>query len=99
MEVRRSARLTGGALKIQEKAEASKKKQTEIPGKPSSFSILNSVDPHLRSITLVSNINLGDDDSEVANSISLIHANENARVALLTAKKDCRIVPRKKDGE
>jgi hypothetical protein len=63
MEVRRSARITDGALKIQERAEASKKKQNEISGKSSSFSILNSVDPQvLRSIASVSNINLGDDD-------------------------------------
>jgi hypothetical protein len=88
MEVRRSARITGGALKIQERAEASKKKLNEISGKSSSFSILNSVDPQvLRSIASVSNINLGDDDLGVANSISLIQASENARVALFTAKK------------
>jgi hypothetical protein len=78
----------GGSLKIQEKAEASKKKYNEISGKPSSFSILNSVDPQvLRSIAIASNISLGEDDAEVANSTSLIQANENARVALLTAKK------------
>jgi hypothetical protein len=88
MEVRRSARITGGTLKIQERAEASKRKQNEISGKSSSFSILSSVDPQvLRSIALVSNINLGDDDLGVANSISLIQANENARVALFTTKK------------
>jgi hypothetical protein len=46
------------------------------------------VDPQvLRSIAIASNISLGEDDAEVANSISLMQANENARVALLTAKK------------
>jgi hypothetical protein len=100
MEVRRSARFTGGALKIQERAEASKKRQNEISGKSSSFSILSSVDPQvLRSITLVSNINLGDDDLGVANSISLIQANENARVALFAAKKKIVEASQKKGME
>jgi hypothetical protein len=64
-------------MKIQEKAEASKKKYNEISSKSSYFSILNSVDPQiLKSIALVSNINLGNDDSEVATSISMIQANE-----------------------
>jgi hypothetical protein len=76
-EVRRSARNMGGTMKIQEKAEASKKKYNEISSKSSYFSILNSVDPQiLKSIALVSNINLGNDDSEVATSISMIQANE-----------------------
>jgi hypothetical protein len=47
-------------MKIQEKAEANKKKYNEISGKNFSFSILNSVDPHvLESIAIASNINLG----------------------------------------
>jgi hypothetical protein len=40
MEIRRSNRISGGTMKIQEKAEATKKKYNEISGKTSSFSIL-----------------------------------------------------------
>jgi hypothetical protein len=60
--LRRSNRIGGNTEKIQDKAEASKKKHNEFTGKnSSSFSILNSVDPRvLESIATISNINLGE---------------------------------------
>jgi hypothetical protein len=63
-------------------------KQNEISSKTSSFSIFNSVDPHmLESVALGSNINLENNALELAKSISVIQANGHARVALMAAKK------------
>jgi hypothetical protein len=72
METRRSSRNLGGAMKIQEKAEANKKKYNEISGKNSSFSILNLVDPQiLESIAMASNINLGGLQPKLQNQLVL----------------------------
>jgi hypothetical protein len=75
--------------KIQDKAEASKKKHNEFTGKTSSyFSILNSVDPNvLESIAVVSNINLGENEARITANISSIRAIKRARTALIDAKK------------
>jgi hypothetical protein len=87
-ELRRSLRIQGDNIKIQEKAEAAKKKANEFAGNSSSFAILNSIDPHvLESVALATNISLGNNEIAVAATISTIQANENARAALHEAKK------------
>jgi hypothetical protein len=43
-----------------------------------------------------SNINLGGDAVKIANSISVIQANENARAALMAAKKEVTEQPHNK---
>jgi hypothetical protein len=86
--LRRSSRNLGNNMKIQEKAEASKKKNNEISGKTSSFTVFNTIDQHiLESVALTSNIRLGDNEGAVAANISTIQANENARAALFEASK------------
>jgi hypothetical protein len=85
--LRRSSRNLDNTEKVQDKAEALKRKKNEISGTPS-FNILNSVDPCiLESVASFTNINLGKNKEVVATSISSIQALEIARAALLDAKQ------------
>jgi hypothetical protein len=45
--LRRSSRNLGHNMKVQEKAETSKKRYNEISGKPSPFAILSIIDQHI----------------------------------------------------
>jgi hypothetical protein len=86
--VRRSERNKHDTGKIQDKAEALKKKKNDTAGNTSSSSILNSVDPtFLAKLALSSNIKLGDDPGKINASISTIQAKELAKVALMATKK------------
>jgi hypothetical protein len=86
--VRRSERNKHDTGKIQDKAEALKKKNNDIAGNTSSSAILNSVDPtFLEKLALYSNIKLGDDPGKINASISTIQAKELAKVALMVTKK------------
>jgi hypothetical protein len=74
--LRRSCRNLGNNMKIQEKAEALKKKFNEISGIPSPFTVFNTIDQHiLEFVALTSNIRLGDNEVPVAANISTIQAN------------------------
>jgi hypothetical protein len=86
--VRRSERNKHDMGKIQDKAEALKKKKNDTAGNTSSSTILNSVEPSfLAKLALASNIKLGDDPGKINASISTIQAKELAKVALMKTKK------------
>jgi hypothetical protein len=86
-ELRRSTRNRADGTKIQEKAEAVKKKNNEISGTLSSFTVLNSVEPvSLENVALASNIVLGKRAVEISKTISTIQAKEIAKATLLEAK-------------
>jgi hypothetical protein len=87
-ELRRSTRNRADGTKIQEKAEAAKKKNNEIPGTLSSFAVLNSVEPvSLENVASASNIVLGKRAVEISKTISTIQAKEIAKATLLEAKQ------------
>jgi hypothetical protein len=86
--VRRSERNKSETRKIQDKAEAIKKKNNDISGKTSSFAILNSVDPSLlEKIATSSNINLGNAPEKIFATTSTIQAKELAKATLMVTKK------------
>jgi hypothetical protein len=85
--VRRSERNRSDTGKIQDKAEALKKKN-DISGNTSSFRIVNSVDPALlEKIAFSSSINLGNAPKKINASISTIQAKELSKVDLMATKK------------
>jgi hypothetical protein len=84
----RSERTKSGDGRIQDKAEAAKKKANEFSGKTLSFSVFNSVDPAvLEKLASASNICLGETTDKISSSISTIQAKEIANAALRAAKK------------
>jgi hypothetical protein len=86
--VRRSERNKSDTGKIQDKAEAIKKKSNEISGNTSSFAILNSVDSALlEKCATASNINLGNAPEKINAAISTIQAKELAKATLMATKK------------
>jgi hypothetical protein len=87
-KLRRSTRNRADGTKIQEKAEAVKKKNNEIPGTLSSFVVLNSIEPvSLENVATASNIVLGKRTDEISKTISTIQAKEIAKATLLEAKQ------------
>lgn len=85
-KLRRSARYTNDNCKIQDKAEAAKKKRNEIPGNLSSFSVLNSVSSSvLEKLAAASNIKLGTSSDEIAIVIDTMQAKELTKATLLAA--------------
>jgi hypothetical protein len=86
--VRRSERNKQDTGKIQDKAEALKKKNNDIAGNTPVSAILNSVDPNLlEKIALSSNIKLGNAPGKVNASISTIQAKELAKITIMATKK------------
>jgi hypothetical protein len=86
--VRRSERNKSDTGKIQDRAEAIKKKNNEIAGNTSSFAILNSIDPTLlEKCAMASNINLGNAPEKITTTITTIQAKELAKAALMATKK------------
>jgi hypothetical protein len=98
--VRRSERNKHDKGKIQDKAEALKKKNNDITGNTPAFAILNSVDPNLlEKIALSSSIKLGDAPEKTNASISTIQAKELAKVTLMATKKRLEEQAKQKDLE
>jgi hypothetical protein len=88
VELRRSTRNRSDGIKIQEKTEAVKKKNNEISGTLSSFTVLNSIDPFsLENVATASNIVLGKHADEISKTISTIQPKEIAKATLLEAKQ------------
>jgi hypothetical protein len=86
--LRRSERNKSEVGKIQDKAEAFKKKNNEISGSTSSFAILNSVNPALfEQIASASNINLGNVLEKITANIATIQAKELAKATLMETIK------------
>jgi hypothetical protein len=98
--VRRSERNKQDTGKIQDKAEALKKKNNDITGNTPVSAILNSVDPNLlEKIALSSNIKLGNAPAKINASISTIQAKELAKITLMATKKRVEEQAKQKDLE
>jgi hypothetical protein len=82
--VRRSTRSKSNSGKVQEMAEAIKKKKNDISG---NTSINSTPSSQLISVAATCNISLGNSPSKIASVISSFQANELARAALQAAKK------------
>jgi hypothetical protein len=85
--LRRSARNSNDNNKIQDKAEAAKKKYNEIPGNLPSFVVLNSVRfSVLENLDATSNIKLRTSSDEIVVVIDTMQSKELAKATLLAAK-------------
>jgi hypothetical protein len=82
--VRRSTRSKSNSGKVQEMAEAIKKKKNDISG---NTSINSAPSSQLISVAAACNISLVNSPSKIASVISSFQANELARAALQVAKK------------
>jgi hypothetical protein len=82
--VRRSTRTKSNSGKVQDMAEAIKKKKNDISGNTPVNSAHSS---QLVSVAAACNISLGNSPSNIASVISSFQANELARAALQAAKK------------
>jgi hypothetical protein len=97
-KLRRSIRHANDNCKIQDKAEAAKKKQNELPGNLSSFVVFNSVSTStLENLATVSNIKLGSSSDEIATVLDSIQAKELAKATLLATK--IRVAEQEKRGK
>jgi hypothetical protein len=97
-KLRRSIRHANDNCKVQDKAEAAKKKQNELPGNLSSFAVLNSVSSSiLENLATVSNIKLGSSSDEIATVLDIIQAKELAKATLLATK--IRVAEQEKRGK
>jgi hypothetical protein len=86
--VRRSERQKNDSCRIQDKAEAAKRKTNEFTGKTTPLTVLNSIDAgNLEKLASVSNIKLGATAKQVSVSLSTIQAKELAKATLNAAKK------------
>jgi hypothetical protein len=95
--LRRSERNKSEVGKIQDKAEAIKKKNNE--GSTSSFTILNYRDPALfEQIDSASNINLGNVPEKITANIATIQAKELAKATLMETKKRLEAEQKEKEG-
>jgi hypothetical protein len=84
---RRSVRHANDSTKIQDKAEAAKKKLNEISGNISTFGVFTYVNPsNLENLVVPSNIKLGNSSEAAAAVIDTMQAKEMAKATLLAAK-------------
>jgi hypothetical protein len=86
-KLRRSVRHLNDNNKIQDKAEAAKKKLNKIPGNLSTYAVFTSVKPsNLENLVVASNIKLGNFFEVAAAVIDTMQAKEIAKATLLAAK-------------
>jgi hypothetical protein len=81
--VRRSARNKGNNERVQNLAEAIKKKNNELPGTIPSPALSS----NFTSVATACNIMLGSSPDKIAATISSFHANDIAKAALCAAKR------------
>jgi hypothetical protein len=86
--VRRSERQKNDSCRIQDMAEAAKRKTNEFTGKTTPLTVFNYIDAgNLEKLASVSNIKLGATAKQVSVSLSTIQAKKLAKATLNAAKK------------